>query len=293
MKENRLQLRYLIYKEEETGGAKRLFDRFSRYPLTVIPAKAETLADCIKRNKVPLESVLALAATDKTIQEAKELCIAVLAWRNHAFPLESLYGTEFLVESLEELDYYFLERVYQRKHNLPWRVIETRRCYLREITLSDLPELYELYGQKGMTDYMEPLYDREEEEAYTKAYISHMYRYYGYGMWLVKDRNTDELIGRAGFDHFETDGECFLEMGYAVSVYRQRQGYGFEICRALIEYAKEADLGFAQICCLVRSGNAASIALLEKLGFCFADVKVRGGRELLRYVFDLNEEDKY
>ena len=55
----------------------------------------------------------------------------------------------------------------------------------------------------------------------------------------------------------------------------------------MIEYAREAELGFDRIYCFVREGNAASFALLAKLGFSFLDMQIRAGKKLFRYVFDL------
>ena len=72
-----------------------------------------------------------------------------------------------------------------------------------------LDALFELYAGKGMTDYMEPLYPYEEEREYQQAYIEQMYRFYGYGMWIVCDRNTGELIGRAGVEHREEWAESW------------------------------------------------------------------------------------
>lgn len=282
-----MEFQYLIYRKEETDQKKSFFREIRRHKITEILAGSESLEECMKKNGILPETALVIASTDQTIREANAISAAVLGCKNPLFPQEDLFGTDYLIESLDDIDYYFLERVYQRKHGLPWRVIETERCYLQEITLMDLPELYCLYAQKGMTDYMEPLYDREEELSYTKAYISNMYRYYGYGMWLVKDKKTDELIGRAGFDHYESEGKVYLEMGYAISVHRQRQGYGYEVCLAMMEYAKKAELGFDRIYCFVREGNAASFALLRKLGFRFSDTKIRNGNKLFQFVFDL------
>lgn len=282
-----MEFQYLIYRKQETGQREKILKKDRYHQITEIPVDSESLWECMERYDISAESVLVIAAADQTIREANALQAAVLAYKSPLFPQEELYGAEYLTESLDNLDYYFLERVYQRKHGIPWRVIETPRCCFREITLSDLPELYALYSQKGMTDYMEPLYGREEETAYTKAYIENMYRFYGYGMWLVRDRKTNELIGRAGFDHFEAEGKLLLEMGYAISVFRQRQGYGYEVCRAMVEYAKEAELGFDRIYCFVWEGNAASFALLAKLGFSFLDMQIRAGKKLFRYVFDL------
>ena len=46
----------------------------------------------------------------------------------------------------------------------------------------------------------------------------------------------------------------------------QRKGYGLEVCRAILEYAKE-ELGFERVQALVQEENNASAALLERLGF--------------------------
>ena len=103
------------------------------------------------------------------------------------------------MQGFEEVDFYFLERVCDGKHNIPWRVIDTERCYLREMKEDDLDALYELYAGEGMTRYMEPLYeDREEEAEYMRAYIASQYYYYGYGMWVVIERATGKLDRESG-----------------------------------------------------------------------------------------------
>lgn len=80
-------------------------------------------------------------------------------------------GTRYAVESLAELDIEYLERVRRRYNHIPWDIGETDRCLIRELSLSDLPALYELYDKPGMTDFVEPLYDYETELEYQKAYI--------------------------------------------------------------------------------------------------------------------------
>ena len=101
-----------------------------------------------------------------------------------------LSNVDMLLLGLEEVDTEFLLRTFQRKHHLPWRILETKRCYLREITLDDMDDLFDLYNKKGITDYIEPLYERQEEEEYQRAYIENMYGYYGYGMWLAKEKES-------------------------------------------------------------------------------------------------------
>lgn len=178
---------------------------------------------------------------------------------------KGLPQVDMLVEGFEEVDYDFLEKVYQRHHGLPWTILETERLVVRELALSDMDALFELYSYEGMTDYMEGLYAYEEEYDYQKAYIENMYHFFGYGMWLVFEKETGKLVGRAGVEHREElEGE--LELGYAIGTPWQGRGYATEVCRGILEYVRE-ELGFEEIGSLVQPENIVSVRLLEKLGF--------------------------
>lgn len=167
-------------------------------------------------------------------------------------------GTRYAVESLTELDIEYLERVRRRYNHIPWDIGETDRCLIRELSLSDLPALYELYAKPGMTDYVEPLYDYETELEYQKAYIENMYGFYEYGMWLVFSKETGKLIGRAGLEHDE--------LGYMIAPELQNRGYATEVCRFIIDYARE-NTGFEELYCRIDERNEASVRLAKKLGF--------------------------
>lgn len=167
-------------------------------------------------------------------------------------------GTRYAVESLAELDIEYLERVRRRYNHIPWDIGETDRCLIRELSLSDLPALYELYAKPGMTDYVEPLYDYETELEYQKAYIENMYGFYEYGMWLVFSKETGKLIGRAGLEHDE--------LGYMIAPELQNRGYATEVCRFIIDYARE-NTDFEELYCRIDERNEASVRLAKKLGF--------------------------
>ena len=190
---------------------------------------------------------------------------------------------DILVEGFDEVDVQFLDRIMKRAQGLPWITVITERCYLREITTDDLDDLYALYAQPGITDYVEPLYDRPQEEQYTRDYIECMYRFYGYGMWLVYDRESHALIGRAGFSHQDLGDEIVLEMGYIIGVPYQRQGYAMEVCEKLLAFAREHLSDFGSVNCFVEPGNTASLALLRRLEFTSYGTVVISGKEMLRY----------
>ena len=167
-------------------------------------------------------------------------------------------GTRYAVESLAEIDIEYLERVRRRYNHIPWDIGETDRCLIRELSLSDLPALYELYDKPGMTDYVEPLYDYETELEYQKAYIENMYGFYEYGMWLVFSKETGKLIGRAGLEHDE--------LGYMIAPEFWNMGYATEVCRFIIDYARR-NTDFEELYCRIDERNVASVRLAKKLGF--------------------------
>ncbi len=226
---------------------------------------------------------LLVAATEATGRWGPEHGIATMAYANPLFAGESLSGVDMVVEGFEEVEPFFLEKVYQRCHHIPWEIARTARCIIRELTLEDMDALFELYKDEEITRYTEKLCSKEEEQEFQRAYIDHMYRFYGYGMWLVFSQETGELIGRAGLEHREYNGQTELELGYVIGKPYQRQGYATEVCERIIEVAKNIT-DFPRINCLIDAENLASLGLVEKLGFEFAEDMEDHGRVMKRYI---------
>jgi RimJ/RimL family protein N-acetyltransferase len=195
--------------------------------------------------------------------------------KNASFPNGS-----YCVESLENIDEDFLEKIYRRFNGIPWDIAQTDRLLIREITLTDVPRLYELYEHESITRYMEPLFPLiEQEMAYTKDYINNIYRFYGYGMWVIVEKSSSLVIGRVGLEYRE--GFDGLELGFMLGVDYQHKGYAYEACYAVIKYGIN-QLGQANFCTLVDENNASSIKLCKKLGF------IEYGREDKKIVYKLN-----
>lgn len=199
--------------------------------------------------KAPTDCIWIVSSRQQK-QIADSLCIASVG--------EPQCGTRYAVESLAELDIEYLERVRRRYNHIPWDIGETERCLIRELSLSDLPALYELYDKPGMTDFVETLYDYETELEYQKAYIENMYGFYEYGMWLVFSKETGKLIGRAGLEH--------NEMGYMIAPEFQNLGYATEVCRFIVDYARK-NTDFEELYCRIDEKNVASVRLAKRLGF--------------------------
>lgn len=188
---------------------------------------------------------------------------------------------KYVFESFEGMTLDYFVMVYSRFHGLPLEIFETERLRVREMTLDDIDRLYEIYAEPSITEYMEGLYpDKNDELEFSKSYIENMYGFYGYGLWMVIEKSSGRIIGRAGLSNREVDGEVYLELGYVIAKESQRQGYATEVSRAILEYAK-SELGATQVIALMKPGNEASIRTAKKLGF----------REVCEVT--LGEEDKY
>lgn len=122
----------------------------------------------------------------------------------------------YVVYDEEDIDDDLLELVCARKYNEPLVISETGKFIIREMTVGDLPHLYELYQTLSDCPYVEPLYEYEDEKAFTIKYIENMYGFFGYGLWLVFDKKTGELVARAGIENRSIDGQNCQELGYLV-----------------------------------------------------------------------------
>lgn len=178
---------------------------------------------------------------------------------------ESLPMGAYCIENIEDVNDDYLDKVYRRAKGLPWQIITTDRLQIREITVEDVPRLYELYADEAVTRYMEPLFPTiEQEEEYTRDYIQNIYHFYGYGMWLITLKESGEVIGRAGLEYKE--GFDGLELGFMLGMDYQHKGYAYEACKAVLDYAREE---LEQTCfyAVVHEENEASLRLCDRLGF--------------------------
>ncbi len=197
---------------------------------------------------------------------------------------ETFSGIPFAAEGIEEIETDYFFKIFDRYIGRPWKIAKTKRCLVREMQESDLDSLYRLYQDKEVTRYTEGLYeDPEEEKVYITNYIQHIYRYYGFGTWLIFEKETGKLIGRAGFNY--RPGFKDPELGFLIGVPYQRKGYAYEVCRKLIELGKE-EFEFDAVSAFVEKENEASCHLCIKLGFFYKEDVVIDGKTYLHFYLE-------
>lgn len=187
--------------------------------------------------------------------------------------------------TLDETCTIYLEHVLCRFQGEPCHILDTERCRVREITPADVDRLYEIYADPRITEFMEDLYEkREDEMEYTKEYIRCHYGFYDFGMWIVEEKETGKIIGRAGFDMRQEYEDP--ELGFLICCEYQNKGYATEVCGALLTYGKQ-QLAFEKVGAFTNQRNVASVRLLTKLGFLYQGEEeinsVKGTKDCLSY----------
>lgn len=168
-------------------------------------------------------------------------------------------------EEYADLDPAFAERDRIRKKGLPVQIARTRRLVIREIVAEDVPYLFEIFQQPGIKDMMRPSRTLEEEQEFMRAYISHAYAFYDYGLWCVLEKESGKIVGEAGLFPSERVKDA-VEMGYIIAPDFQRRGYAAECGEAVLAYAFHT-LDLEEIHLFTDRDNQASLRTAKRLGF--------------------------
>lgn len=212
---------------------------------------------------------------------------AVCGWRHEGNRQETFEGIRYIVMEPDQLEADSYCKIWQRIRHLPWTILQTERMIVRELTPSDLPDLYRLYDEKALR-YLMPLSKNHEEEAsYLASYIEKVYGFYGYGSWALIEKATGGLIGRAGFTPPAHQGEPD-EIGYLIRSDKRSLGYASEAVRAILEYGRKY-LGIDDVLALIQKDNEASIHLARSLGFVPDGMQQSEGRICIRYIRHLQQ----
>lgn len=212
-----------------------------------------------------------LCDTDRLLEQACRIPCPRIAVSHSANKGESLMSCPWLICSPEALNEHFLNQVWCRYHKYPISILETERCILRELTLSDLPGLMKLQEENDSDPsacFFPPELFPEEAEKYLNNYINQQYPFYGYGYYGILLRQPAEhpLIGIIGLSATATEDreeETGTEIGYALLEKYQGRGICSEILPALLQYIQfyySPDPVVARI----RRDNIASIRLASK-----------------------------
>ena len=142
-------------------------------------------------------------------------------------------------------------------------VLTTERLVLRPVTAQDRGVLL---AHWTLPDVRRFLFDGAAlsagEVAETIEDSSRDFAAGGYGVWLIREQGRAGLVGTAGLRPLEDLG---LEIFYSLAPGSWGRGYATEAARAVVEHAL-GPLGLPEVLAEVDEGNAASVAVIKRLG---------------------------
>lgn len=232
-------------------------------------------------NKDQYQQTLVISKKRDKLEEAQKANIAVLGVETE--PTDSFLPCKLVVERLDLTTAGELNKAFCREKEIPLIVIETKRLLIREIEKKDMDALYQLYQGEEVNDFVDKLHeDRELEAAYISDYIRLIYRFYDLGMWMLWDKETGKIIGRAGVEPMEYKGEQVLELGYIIGKESRQKGYAREACEAILEYVKSLE-EYQFVDAVIYSGNSISMDFIKTLGFEIISEEMKGKKRAQRW----------
>jgi RimJ/RimL family protein N-acetyltransferase len=167
-------------------------------------------------------------------------------------------------------------------------LIETDRLLLKEITLHEKEELFQLHSNPDVQKYTgDPLVESiEEMERAIQTRIKD-YKKYGYGRWATFLKNGKQFIGWAGLAYLPEFDE--IDLGYRFLPEYWGAGFATEASRAILTYGFDK-LGLRKIIAIALKENKASIRVMEKIGMEFDKFAPYepGGEDVAWYWCDKN-----
>ena len=140
----------------------------------------------------------------------------------------------------------------------------TDRLEFRPMAVDDLDDVAALLGDPVVMRY----YPRVRDRAGARDWITWtrgLYDTVGYGLWVVRWRDTGEFLGDCGLTPQEVDGVTDVEVGYHVRADRQGHGYATEAAAACHAYARDV-LRVPRLIAIIHPDNVPSQRVAEKVG---------------------------
>lgn len=137
------------------------------------------------------------------------------------------------------------------------------------MTLADYPALSEIL-QDGEVMYAYNGAFSDEEMAEWLERQMRRYAEYGFGLWAVVLRETEEMIGQCGLTMQTWKESELLEVGYLLQRRHWHRGYASEAARGCMDYAYST-LHADEVCSIIRDTNIPSQRVAERNGMTRTD----------------------
>ena len=143
-------------------------------------------------------------------------------------------------------------------------ILETERLVLREMKQTDFQDLAEILQNPKVMYAYEHDFSDNDVQVWLDRQIDR-YKKYGFGLWAIILKNTNEMIGQAGLTMQPYKNTEVLEIGYLLKEKFWHCGYAGEAAMGCKKYAFE-NLKRDKVYSVIKADNLASIKVAESIG---------------------------
>jgi [ribosomal protein S5]-alanine N-acetyltransferase len=156
--------------------------------------------------------------------------------------------------------------------------VQTDRLVCEQLRAKHLPDVTRLLLDPRVGRTLWPPSEPPTERTVARGMVAKLdhWERYGFGLWLVRDRNSGDMVGRGGLQWTFIADAKEVEAGWAIVPERWGQGLGTELARACVD-AAFGRLGMLQIVALALPENVGSRRVMEKAGFGYEREVVHAG----------------
>lgn len=170
-------------------------------------------------------------------------------------------------------------------------ILGTQRIYLREMNDDDFVSLKKVISDPVNMKYYDKPYDDNGVNRWLN-WCKDSYQKYGFGLWAVIYKETDEMIGDCGISMQYIDNEWKPEIGYHLRRDYHRQGIGKEMTKAVRDYFF-LNYDYDEVYSYMNKDNIPSIKTAEANGMTFLHpYTTKDGEECLVYRITRKEWQK-
>ena len=147
----------------------------------------------------------------------------------------------------------------------PEFLIETERLIMRNWTLDDAENLYQLNADPEVVRYTGNDSFRDKEEVIELISTYDQYKKYKMGRWNVELKHNKEYLGWCGLKFINDDD---IDLGYRFNRHHWGFGYATESSKVVLQYGFE-ELSLKKIVGRAAKENVRSLHVLMKIGMAY------------------------
>ena len=170
-------------------------------------------------------------------------------------------------------------------------ILETNRLYLREMEQSDFNSLCKFLQDIEVMYAYEHAFSNDEVQAWLDNQIRR-YKQYGFGLWAIIKKDTNECIGDCGLTYQDFNGKEVLEIGYHLQKKFWHQGFATEVAIACKEYAFN-NLKANEVFSIIRDNNIPSqkVAIRNGMTICGEFTKHYYNMDMPHWVYSIKNNN--